>query len=209
MPSSLRPPPPPSIAPPVLTPPPKIAFPDWREVDQTEQSTEYLETFPSAFTSKYPRQRFGPLRILVPANPSGPVPVVLITHYWGAKDLRAELSLARDLNDEGLAAAILTLPYHLSRTPKAFVSGQLAIRPDPDLLRETMFQAELDIRRSFDFLDTRKEFTHNGYGLVGTSLGRSWPASPTPWTPAPIRRLRFGRRRPRQNPLDQLPASNR
>jgi hypothetical protein len=34
-----------------------------------------------------------------------------------------------------------------------------------------MYQAELDIRRSLDFLDTRNEFKHDGYGLVGTSLG--------------------------------------
>jgi dienelactone hydrolase len=155
----------------VLAPPPPIAFSQWREVDENDQSTEYVETFPSAFTTPYPANDVVPLRVLLPANPVGPVPVVLITHYWGAKDLRAELSLAKELNEQGIAAAILTLPYHLARTPKGFASGELAIRPDPGSLRATMYQAELDIRRSFDFLDSRKEFKHDGYGLVGTSLG--------------------------------------
>lgn len=155
----------------VLAPPPKVAFPDWRDVDETETATEYLETFPSAYTSPYPANNQVPLRVLVPANSTEPLPVVLITHYWGAKDLRAEYSLANDLVDRGVAAAILTLPYHLARTPKGYLSGQLAIRPDPVELRATMYQSELDVRRSLDFLDSRPEFRHDGYGITGTSFG--------------------------------------
>jgi dienelactone hydrolase len=155
----------------VLAPPPKIVFGDWREVDETETATEFLETFPSAFASPYPVNNTVPLRILVPVDATGPVPVVLITHYWGAKDLRAERSLASDLNEKGIAAAILTLPYHLARTPKGYLSGQLAIRPDPQALRETMYQSELDVRRSLDFLDSRPEFRHDHYGITGTSFG--------------------------------------
>lgn len=155
----------------VTAPPPPIAFDPWKEVDEPEGAIEYDESFPSAFESPYPANNVVPLRIFVPDSANGPVPVVLVTHYWGATDLRAERSLAADLNSRGLAAAILTLPYHLSRTPPGHHSGDLAIQPDVAKLTDTMLQSELDIRRALDFLDTRKEFVHGRYGVIGTSLG--------------------------------------
>ena len=153
-----------------LTPPP-IVFAPWREVQRDEQIVETVEEFPSALVSGVPENDTVPLRILSPANATGPVPVVLITHYWGATDLRAERALGEDLVARGIAAAILTLPYHLSRTPAGRRSGELAIVPDPAKMRETLRQAVLDVRRSLDFLDSRPEFTKAPRGLVGTSLG--------------------------------------
>lgn len=151
--------------------PPPIAFAPWREVERDDTIAEYVETFPSALVSGIPENDTVPLRILMPANASGPVPVVLVTHYWGASDLRAERALGEDLVARGVAAAILTLPYHLSRTPPGKRSGELAIQPDPAKIRETLTQAVLDVRRSMDFLDSRAEFTKAPRGLAGTSLG--------------------------------------
>lgn len=153
-----------------LTPPP-VTFAPWREVERDETTVEYLETFPSALLTGTVENDTVPLRILLPVNPKGPVPVVLITHYWGASDLRGERALAEDLVGRGLGAAILTLPYHLSRTPKGRRSGELAVVPDPVKLRQTVTQAVLDVRRSLDFLDSRPEFVKSPRGLAGTSLG--------------------------------------
>ncbi|RYG17497.1 hypothetical protein EON82_23800, partial [bacterium] len=153
-----------------LTPPP-IAFAPWREVERDETIAEYVETFPSALVTGSVENDTVPLRILLPSNAQGPVPVVLITHYWGASDLRGERALAEDLVGRGLGAAILTLPYHLSRTPKGRRSGELAVVPDPVKLRQTLTQAVLDVRRSLDFLDSRPEFVKSPRGLAGTSLG--------------------------------------
>lgn len=153
-----------------LTPPP-IAFAPWRQVDRDDTIAEYVEEFPSALVSGVVENDTVPLRILIPPNATGPVPVVLITHYWGASDLRGERALAEDLVGRGIAAAIMTLPYHLSRTPAGKKSGELAIVPDPIKLRTTLTQAVLDVRRSLDFLDSRPEFTKAPRGLAGTSLG--------------------------------------
>ena len=153
-----------------LTPPP-IAFAPWREVERDDQIAEYVEEFPSALKTGVVENDTVPLRILMPPNATGPVPVVLVTHYWGAGDLRAERALGEDLVARGVAAAILTLPYHLSRTPPGRRSGELAIVPDPPKIRETLTQAVLDVRRSLDFLDSRPEFTKAPRGLAGTSLG--------------------------------------
>ena len=154
----------------LLTPAP-IAFEPWREIDRDDAIREFVVTFPSAFVSGVPENDTVPLRILVPRDAKGPVPVVLVTHYWGASDLRAERALGEDLVARGVAAAILTLPYHLSRTPKGRRSGELAIVPDVPVLRGTIAQAVLDVRRSMDFLDSRAEFTKAPRGISGTSLG--------------------------------------
>jgi len=140
-------------------------------VVRTDEAVEYAVSFPSALTSRFEVNNTVPLRVLVPADAKGPVPVVLIMHYWGATDLRAEISLATDMARKGVASAILTLPYHLGRTPPGVRSGQLAIEPDPARLSFTMAQSVLDARRALDFLATRPEFRSDQIGLAGTSLG--------------------------------------
>lgn len=161
-----------------LTPIPSVAkrpdpmtFAPWREVDQTEDESEYLEEFPSPIVSPYPTNNVVPLRIFLPANASGPLPVVLVLHYWGAVDLKNERAMAQELNRANIAAAVMTLPYHLGRTPPGRRSGDMAIEPDPRSLVATMTQAVLDTRRSIDFLESRPEFDHRRVGLAGTSLG--------------------------------------
>lgn len=151
--------------------PPAIAFPEWKEVGRPEGSIEYLVTFPSAISTPHPVNNSVPLRIFLPEGATKPVPAVLVTHYWGATDLRVERALATELNRNGIAAAVLTLPYHLARTPSDVRSGELAIEPDPAKMIATATQAVLDIRRSIDYLDTRPEIERGRVGLFGTSLG--------------------------------------
>lgn len=157
--------------PPVTTPPPPIAFQPWREVDHSDDAIEYDVSFPSAIVTRYPENNVVPLRVFVPTGAKGPAPVVLILHYWGATDLRAEVSLAQELASRNVGSAIMTLPYHLARTPAGRRSGDLAIEPDPQRLVETMTQSVYDARRSLDFLATRPEFRTDEVGIAGTSLG--------------------------------------
>ncbi|AIE84857.1 alpha/beta hydrolase family protein [Fimbriimonas ginsengisoli] len=154
----------------VTTPPPPIVFAPWQEVARTDLGVEYLVTFPSPFVSAYPANNSVPLRVFLPAI-ANPAPVVLVLHYWGATDLRLERVLAEELNRRGIAAAILTLPYHLSRTPPGHRSGELAVQPDPDSLKATMIQSVWDSRRALDFLVTRPELRGDQVGVAGTSLG--------------------------------------
>lgn len=160
-----------TVTPPITDAVPKIDFQPWKEVDRTELTVEYEASFPSALTTGYAANDLVPLKILVPVEHQGPVPVVMVLHYLGARDLRVERSISLDLNRRGIAAVILTLPYHMGRTPKGFLSGQLAIQPDPDKLIETMTQAVFDARRTIDFIETREEFQKEHIGIVGTSLG--------------------------------------
>jgi hypothetical protein len=99
------------------------------------------------------------------------MPVVVVLHYWGATDLRPERALATELNRRGMAAAVVTLPYHLERTPPGRRSGELAIEADVDRLRLTTLQSVSDVRRTIDFLLTKSEFDSKKIGITGTSLG--------------------------------------
>ncbi len=152
---------------------PVIRFNDWQQTDDLEFGAEFDVTFPSAFKTGIPNNDTVPLKVLIPSDPAfpGPYPVVLILHYWGATDLRAEFSLASDLNSRGIAAAIMTLPYHLERTPPGHRSGDLAVPATPEGIKQSSTQAVLDIRRSIDFLKSRSEFKSTRTGISGTSLG--------------------------------------
>jgi len=150
--------------------PPPIVFKSWQEVEETDDGTEYLETFPSPVVSSYPQNNIVPLRVFIPVTKK-PANVVLIFHYWGATDLKLERTLATELNRKGIAAAVMTLPYHLTRTPAGYRSGELAIDPDPDRLKATMSQSVQDARRALDFLATRSEIRMDKVGVSGTSLG--------------------------------------
>jgi len=158
--------------PPVDQPPPPISVDPWREVPtDSEDTDEFSVSFPSAVVTPYRENNIVPLRIILPVQRQKPVPVVIVLHYWGATDLRVERELAGELTDRGIGAVLITLPYHLARTPSGFRSGQLAIQPEVPRLIETMTQAVLDVRRCIDFLGTRPELDHSRIGIAGTSLG--------------------------------------
>jgi dienelactone hydrolase len=111
------------------------------------------------------------LRVFTPTDSFGPVPIVVLLHYWGATDTSLERSAARRLAEAGIASVIVPLPYHLDRTPPGVSSGSMAVRPDVDALINTMVQSVLDVRRAVDWIETRPEFRHDQIGITGTSLG--------------------------------------
>lgn len=149
----------------------KIEFGAWKDAGGSETTDEFTLSFPSAIVSPYPANNTVPLRIFLPKGRKEAVPVVVILHYWGARDLKVERSLAEQFSSRGIASVIMTLPYHLGRTPPGFRSGELAIQPDPEALKATMRQAALDVKRTVDFIDTRPEFDSSKVGIAGTSLG--------------------------------------
>lgn len=158
-------------SPPVTQAPPAIGFPEWKEVDRSALSVEYAVSFSSAMETPFPANNVVPLRILMPAQAGGPVPVVVVLHYWGTHDLKIERALGGELNRHGIAAVLVTLPYHLSRTPPGYESGEYAVQPDPGLLVETLVQSVWDVRRTVDWIDSRPELDRTRIGIAGSSLG--------------------------------------
>lgn len=151
--------------------PPPITFEDWKKASESQDAVEYGLTFPSAYSSRFPENDVVSLRIVMPVDAKQPVPAVILLHYLGATDLKIERSIASHLAEKGVASIVMALPYHLSRTPKGHVSGELAIQPDPAKLIETMTQSVWDTRRTIDWIATRPELDSSRIGIGGTSLG--------------------------------------
>lgn len=140
-----------------------------RPVPQDDGSE--LIRFPSPVQTEAIRNNTVPLRLYFPKTVSGPYPMVLVLHYWGASDQKNEIDLAQRLNAQGIACGLLELPYHLSRAPEGTRSGQLAVTPDPAGMIKTMEQAVADVRRSIDWMETDIRIDAKKIGLAGTSLG--------------------------------------
>lgn len=155
----------------VDSPLPVIQFEPWRTVNEDDLLREYTLRFPSVVQTQYPENNVVPLRVFIPADAKAPTPVVMVLHYWGASDQRAEVAMANDLVRQGISAVLVALPYHLGRTPRGSRSGQLAVQPDPKALALTMTQAVLDVRRAIDWVQSRPEFDGKRIGIAGTSLG--------------------------------------
>lgn len=151
--------------------PPPYSFDGWRMIEEAEFSRVYEISFTSAYTTGVAENDKVRVKCWMPHPPKAPLPSVILLHYLGATDTQMEEGLARRLNDRGIAAFIMPLPYHLSRTPAGKRSGQEAIKPDPAALTATMKQATLDVRRLLDFISERPEFSPTMIGLSGTSLG--------------------------------------
>lgn len=164
-------PPSPIAVPPIDTPPPVVAFAPWRRVESLTGPTEYRATFPSPFVTGVPNNDTVHLSAFLPETTSGPYPAVVVLHYLGADDLRPTRLLAEELNARGVAAVLLTLPYHIQRTPPGAKSGEGALSDDPDQLRAVVVQSVLDVRRTLDFLASRPEIDRSRLGVAGISLG--------------------------------------
>lgn len=152
-------------------PPAPIAFPEWTSQGVVEGVAEFSLTFPTAFSSGDPQNDEVPVVVLLPEARSGPVPVVVVLHYWGATDLKVERSLGAELARRGIAAVLVTLPYHLKRTLPGHRSGAMSVQPDPDRLIRTMVQSVQDVRRAVDWVQSRPEFDGGHVAVMGTSLG--------------------------------------
>lgn len=142
------------------------------EVDSdTEIMQEFTASIPSLVTTEYSVNNIVPIRYFRPKEKEGSLPTVVILHYWGANNLVVERSLAKELARRGMASAVVTLPYHLERTPQGFRSGQLAIQPDISHLISMMQQAVLDVRSVVRALMVTSGVDSTKLMLTGTSLG--------------------------------------
>lgn len=152
-------------------PPEPIPFAEPKQVNEWPHSREFEVVFPTALPSGIAENDTVPVILLLPKEGSGPFPTVVILHYWGALNRSVERAMAEELNSRGIAALLMTLPYHLERTPQGVRSGELAIQGDPEKLKATILQSLQDTRRAIDFVQSRPELDHTRIGLTGLSLG--------------------------------------
>lgn len=138
----------------------------------TSDHFHLLVKFPSVMpTPEYPQNQTVHAEVLVPRYAAAQMPAVIILHSWGVQKPDIETSLARSLTRRGLVTAVMTLPYHIQRTPAGYLSGELMIVPDVSHMRDTMRQAALDVRKLVDWLQEQPQIAQDRIGVVGISLG--------------------------------------
>jgi hypothetical protein len=131
---------------------------------------EYRLEFPSALTSAYSANNTVYARWFIPQK-AARMPAVVLLHSLGVWQPTLELALARELVRHGIAVLLLTLPYHMERTPPGYGSGDLVLAGNVPLLREALIQAVWDVRRAVDWLLRQPEVDGERIALVGISLG--------------------------------------
>jgi dienelactone hydrolase len=152
-------------------PAPPIVFDPWQAIERGEFFNEFEAAFPTPEPSGVAANDTVRLRCFMPTESAGPVPVVVMLHYWGATNRGLERQAATDLCSRGIAVVSLALPYHLERTPPGSRSGEQAVTPDPAALVRTMVQSVQDVKRTVDWIESRPEFDRGRVGIAGVSLG--------------------------------------
>jgi hypothetical protein len=128
-------------------------------------------TFPSAYRTEWEANNTVHGLLMVPTDAGGEMPLVILLHGLGVRDHVLEESIAHRLNDKGIAALVVSLPYHIERTPEGYRSGALTLTPDPDSWRATFRQAVSDVRRAVDWAEEQASIDSGKIGVLGVSLG--------------------------------------
>lgn len=131
---------------------------------------QFVIEYPSAFDSPAPANNRVRAWWMVPDNVER-FPVVVLLHSWGVQQPVLEMEVAHELLRNKIGVLMLTLPYHMSRTPPGHRSGEMMVSGDTARLRDAMTQAVWDTRRAIDWLQRDPHVDSSKIGLMGISLG--------------------------------------
>jgi len=139
-------------------------------VRHRRQADVYQVTFPSPVQNAVPPNPTVYVEYWVP-RAAGPMPAVILLHHWGVVRPIVERELAAVLAENGVITAMLTLPYHLQRTPPRLESGQAFISADVARIVRSVEQTVLEVGSLLNWLRSRPEVDSRRIGLAGVSLG--------------------------------------
>ncbi|MBV9865526.1 MAG: prolyl oligopeptidase family serine peptidase [Abitibacteriaceae bacterium] len=129
-------------------------------------------TLPSALPSGDPINDQIYFRFYPPPVAAGhPVPAVVLLHYLGASNTQGFDDYARYLGQRGIAAAVVTLPYHMQRlrrtdTPLPYFFGNSI-----DIVVHAYAQGVSDVRTVVTWLTQQPTVDPHRLAAVGISLG--------------------------------------
>jgi dienelactone hydrolase len=142
------------------------------ELRRTEPAyAEYDVSFPSPVQTSEPANNTVHLDYFVPHGSFQAHPAVFVLHSLGAARAQIERALCRSLAERGIAAALVTLPYHLQRRPPGTRPSSLLLNPDAERIVGFFRQAEADLDAAVTWLQGRPEIDAGRIGIVGISLG--------------------------------------
>jgi hypothetical protein len=124
-------------------------------------------TFPSAVTTPHPENNLVRARFFPESSRAGRRRAVLVLPQWNA-DAGGHIGLCRLLNQFGLSALRLTLPYHDQRRPSDLRRADFIVSANVGRTAQVCRQAVLDARRAIAWLARQG---YESIGILGTSLG--------------------------------------
>jgi hypothetical protein len=93
--------------------------------------------------------------------------VVLVLPQWNS-DAQGHMGLCRLLNNFGISALRLSLPYHDLRMPDELVRADYMLSPNIGRTLQAVRQAVMDSRAAMDWLESAG---YTRFAILGTSLG--------------------------------------
>lgn len=132
-----------------------------REVHLASQKPSGNATEDTIYVTWYPAKKAAKL----------PAPAVILLHPLGRQDQSPMHEYARYLAARGIAAAVVTLPYHGKRLPKGDDTWKHFIGGDPKLVEAAAQQSESDVRTVTDWMIAQPNVDAKRLGGIGISLG--------------------------------------
>ena len=132
-----------------------------REVQLASQAPSGNATEDTIYVTWYPAKNAARL----------PAPAVILLHPLGRQDQSPMHEYARYLSARGIAAAVVTLPYHGRRLPKGDETYRHFIGGDPKLVEAAAQQSESDVRTVTDWMVAQPNVDAKRLGGIGISLG--------------------------------------
>ncbi len=124
-------------------------------------------SFPSAIVTPHAENNLVRARLFPENSPAGRRRAVLVLPQWNA-DAEGHVGLCRLLNQFGLTALRLTLPYHDERRPPELQRADFIVSANIGRTLQVCRQAVLDARRAIAWLASQG---YESIGILGTSLG--------------------------------------
>ncbi|AKI97439.1 alpha/beta hydrolase family protein [Kosmotoga pacifica] len=119
----------------------------------------------SNFPSKYPENNNIFMEFYSASQAKG---TVLFIHGTGQKNLKYLRWFAKHFPDFSLNGALMVLPYHFSRTPTGYRSGELFMETESDKLRDRFENAVVDALTCIEYLkDIKTPVFLMGYSFGG------------------------------------------
>lgn len=138
---------------------------EWRPVVNGYASEQRRYTFRSPVATPHPENNLVPFTWFLGQKRS-PV-VLLFVPGWGRRHQGREEDLCRRLAGHGIDAGLVTLPYHLARTPAGAESGEYFISQNVWWTAENFRQTVAELRLLIRFMRERYRYV----GLIGMSSG--------------------------------------
>ena len=99
------------------------------------------------------------------------VPAVILLHYLGTSSNREMHAFARYLSARGMAAAVVTLPFHMRRLSPGDSPIRHYFAKDPDSEVQAFRQASSDVSTVVTWISNRPNIDARRIGIAGISLG--------------------------------------